>query len=177
MKSLLFRLALAGVLLTCASFLAYSNDPLSLPSGLTTETADLAIRGKVAGGILLLDLKTVMAFPAVEFTCLDPWDGKEHKFTGALLSDILARAGIEKAATRITVTAKNKYTIPIRRVDYEKNGYILAWKIDDQLFSEGKSTKNRGVFIIAIDFAKHAELDPQLFKHQLVWQANDILVE
>lgn len=149
---------------------------VALAVGLTAD--DLAIRGKIGnGGVLLLDLATVMSFPTYSFTCVDPWDGKPHSFTGALISDILSRAGIEASSSRITVAAKNKYTIPIRRADYEKYGYILAWKMDDRLFSEDKATKNRGTFFVAIDFSKHGELDPQLYKHQLVWQVNDIIAE
>jgi hypothetical protein len=49
--------------------------------------------------------------------------------------------------------------------------------MDGRLFSEDKATKNRRVFVIAIDFSRLANLDPQLYKYQLVWQANDISVE
>jgi hypothetical protein len=147
-------------------------------SGLTEETATLAIRGDLAGGTtVLLDMATLMSFPAHSFTCIDGWDGKTHKYTGALLAEVLARAGIGTSSTRVTVNAKNKYSIPIRRSDYEKLGYLLAWKIDDHLFSEDKSTKNRGDIIVAIDFASHPELDLQVYKHQLVWQVSGIIAE
>jgi hypothetical protein len=149
-----------------------------LTPALSAEAVDLAISGKVGGGApVLLGLAAVMALPVRSFTCVDPWDGKPHKFTGALLSDVLERAGIDASSYRITVTARNKYSIPIRRTDYEKYGYILAWKLDDALFADDKATKNRGELIIAIDFAKNAELDPQLYKHQLVWQVNGIIAE
>lgn len=160
--------ALALVLLSFAS----------APAGAEGEAVDLVIRGMIGGeAAAQLDLAAVMALPSVAFACVDPWDGKQHEFTGVLLSDLLSRVGIAKAATKITVSAKNKYTIPIRRADYERNGYILAYKIDGRLFAEDKASKNRGTFIIAIDFSRHEDLDPQLYKHQLVWQANDILVE
>jgi hypothetical protein len=140
--------------------------------------ADLTIQGRIGdGSAITLDLATVMDLPAHSFSCVDPWDGKEHRFTGVLLQEMLSRYGIESSSTRVTITAKNKYSIPIRRVDYERCGYILAWKIDGRLFGDDKATKNRGSFIISIDFAKHPELDPQLYKHQLVWQVNGILVE
>jgi hypothetical protein len=155
-----------------------SLDSIRLPSGLSAETADLAIRGSLGeGSPVLLDLATIMSFPAYSFTSIDGWDGKTHKYTGALLEDVMSRIGMAASATRITVTAKNKYTIPIRRSDYEKYGYLLAWKIDDHLFGDEPATRNRGKLAIAIDFASHADLDPQVFKHQLVWQVNDILAE
>jgi len=151
---------------------------IPLPAGLTAEKADLTLRGRIAGGLpLYLDLATLQAFPQSSFACVDPWDGKRHLFTGILISDLLARAGIEAGATRIVVEAKNKYSIPIRRADWERYGYMLAFRLDDRPFSEDKATRNRGLLIVAIDFAKYPELDPELYKHQLVWQVADILVE
>jgi len=173
-------------LLACTAIIASAQglgrpaslDSIRLPQGLTAQTADLAVRGSIGDGrAVFLDRATVMSFPEHSFTCVDGWDGKTHKFTGALLDDLLERAGISPSATRITVTARNKYTIPIRRVDYKKFGYLLAWKIDDHFFADDSATKNRGMFIIAIDFARHSQLDPELYKHQLVWQVNDILAE
>jgi hypothetical protein len=151
---------------------------LPLPGGLTAQSADLAIHGVTRPeGTILLDLATVMAFPSRSFTCVDPWDGKEHSFTGVRLTDLLEWAGISAQATRITVSARNKYSIPIRRADYEKYEYLLAWKIDGHLFSEDKATKNRGPLSIAIDFGRHSSLDPAVYKHQLVWQVSEIDIE
>jgi hypothetical protein len=153
-------------------------DSIPRPAGLSAATADLTISGKVGdGSAVLLDAATVESFPAYSFTCVDPWDGKAHKYTGALLSDILRWAGIDASSSRIIVTAKNKYSIPIRRSDYEKFGYLLAWKLDDLPFADDKATRNRGTFIIAIDLDKHANLDPEVYKHQLAWQVNGIIAE
>jgi hypothetical protein len=169
-------------LLACAAGMAIAEGAakpsIHLPSGLTEETAALAIRGDLAGGeAVLLDMATIRSFPAHSFTCVDGWDGKTHKYTGALLSDVLAGAGIAASSTRITVNARNKYSIPIRRSDYERLGYLLAWEIDGRLFGEDKATKNRGDLSIAIDFASHPELDLQVYKHQLVWQVSGIVAE
>jgi hypothetical protein len=175
------RIALACIL-AFASLLAVAapGQALSLKgaSGLTEETADLVVQGKIAGGSpLYLDLAAVSALPSRTFTSIDPWDGKEHSFEGVLLSDLMAAVGIDAAATRITVLARNKYSIPIRRADYERYGYILAWKIDGHLFAADESTRNRGVFSVAIDFAGNKALDPNVFKHQLVWQAKYLTAE
>lgn len=119
----------------------------------------------------------IMALPQHGFAAVDPWDGKKHEFSGVLLSDLLAKAGIGKTASKITAVAANNYAIPIRRADYEKYGYLVAWKIDGHLFSDDKATKNRGFLSIAVDFTTYPELDPELIKHQLVWQLNKIIVE
>ncbi len=173
------RLSIAWIfiLLALLGLSAQGKTPTPTP-GLTEETADLVIRGKVAGTPpLLFDLAAISALPARSFTTIDPWDGKEHSFEGVLLSDLLAAVGIDPAATRITVLARNKYSIPIKRADYEHYAYILAWKIDGHLFAADPSTKNRSVFSVAIDFARNKDLDPILFKHQLVWQTKYITVE
>lgn len=119
----------------------------------------------------------IMALPQRTITTIDPWDGKKHEFFGVLLSDLLTEAGIEKSASKITAIASNNYSIPIRRADYEKYGYMVAWKIDGHLFGDDKATKNRGFLSIAVDFITYPELDPELIKHQLVWQLNKIIVE
>ena len=49
--------------------------------------------------------------------------------------------------------------------------------MDDQLFGDDKATKNRSSFDIAIDFTRHPELNPELYKHQSVWQVNGIIAE
>ncbi len=150
----------------------------AFPRGLTAETADLVVRGRTGQNeSVFLDLKTIMALPSVSFHSLDPWDGKEHGFTGIPLKQLMAWIGIDEQASRLILTARNKYSIPVRREDYEKHGYILAYMIDGKAFSAEPSTKKRGPLAIAIDFSKNPELASDLYKHQLVWQLVDILVQ
>ncbi len=153
------------------------------PAGGFAEAAQpspSALSVRIAGGDeapLLLDEEAIKALPQRSFTTLDPWDGKIHEFSGVLLSVLLEKAGAPAQAAKITVTARNKYTIPIRRSDCEKYGYLLAWKMDGRPFGDDKATRNRGFASIAIDFTGRPELDPELYKHQLVWQVSEIVVE
>ncbi len=150
----------------------------SPPRGLTAETADLTVRGLVGpGSSVYLDIASIRALPSRTFTCVDPWDNREHAFTGVLISDLLARLGIAPSAVRITVSARNKYSIPIRRRDFEQYEFLLAWAVDGRPLPENPSMKNRSPFCVAIDFGRFPELDPSIYKHQLVWQVNDIRVE
>ena len=119
----LFRRLLASAFLFLPAITAASQTlgppslaSIPLPTDLSVEIADLVIHGKVGnGGTVLLDLATVMAFPATSFTCVDPWGGKEHLFTGALLPYLLARAGIEKPATKfIRTEAEEKTAAPMQ---------------------------------------------------------------
>lgn len=138
----------------------------------------LTVQGKIGAAVTVsFTAADIMALPPHGFSTVDPWDGKKHEFSGVLLSDVLSSAGIARSATRITAKAGNNYSIPIRRTDLEKFGYLLAWKIDGHLFGDDKSTKNRGFLSIAVNFTEYPELDPELIKHQLVWQLNEITVE
>jgi hypothetical protein len=180
-------LALACILVSLPAGGVWAQDAAGLPpgfasvappEGLSAETADLVLRGRIGRPEpLLLDLKTIMAFPQASFTTIDPWDGKEHRFTGVSLAGLLAWAGIEPGASSLALTARNKYSIPIKREDYEKRGYIVAWAMDGQAFSAESATRKRGPLAIAIDFSRNKDLPVELYKHQLLWQLADIQVK
>lgn len=161
-----------------AAQVAGSASPWKVPRGISAEAADLTVRGLIGpDSPVCLDAASVKSLPSRTFTCVDPWDNREHSFTGVLLSDLLERLGISPSASRITVTARNKYAIPIRRRDYERYEFILAWAVDGLPLEDNPAMKNRRPFCVAIDFGRFPELDPSILKHQLVWQVLDILVE
>jgi len=150
----------------------------ALPGGLTTDTADLIITGKIKQAEpFLLDMKTIKSLPTITFSTVDPWDGKVHEFTGVPLEGILDWIGIEDGASSLVLTARNQYSVPIRREDYEKYGYILAYAMDGADFSSDPATKKRGPLAIAIDFTKNKDLAQEVYKHQLLWQLHEIKVQ
>ena len=156
---------------------AQTSAPIPVPTNMEPGMADLVIKGKInRSGNLYIDLKSLISLPSVSFTSLDPWDGKSHKFTGVLLKDVMTWVGIENSVSTLVLTARNQYSIPIRRDDYEKFGYIIAYRMDGTDFSANPATKKRGPLAIAIDLTKNKKLDPEIYKHQLVWQLAEILV-
>jgi hypothetical protein len=163
------RTLLAAVFIVLSAVAAFATP---------AEPAELVVRGKIGRpGPFVLDLKTVMALPPVTFKTSDPWDGKVYTFTGVLLEDLLKSAGIDRNAAEVVLTAKNKYSIPVHRGDYEKYGYIVAYMIDGKVFSANPATARRGTFAVAIDFSKNKNLPVDIYKHHLVWQLVDILVQ
>ena len=156
-----------------------SNFPsATLPAGLAADTADLIITGKIKQAEpLLLDMKTIKSLPAITFSSVDPWDGKVHQFTGVLLEGILDWIGIEDSAYSLVLTARNQYSVPIRREDYERYGYIIAYAMDGKEFSADPDDKKRGPLAIAIDFTKNKDLAQEVYKHQLLWQLHEIQIQ
>ena len=167
----------AGCISALVMLAAASMPGAALESALAQ--ADLVVRGKVGReGIVILDLQTIMSFPPTTFRTIDPWDKeqKEHSFTGVLLKDLLARLGIRDDAKVLVLTAKNNYTIPVERKDYEEHGSIIAWMMDGKLLATDPALRKRGPLAVAIDFAGNKDLPVEIYKHQLIWQLADILV-
>ncbi len=150
---------------------------VELPDSLTVKTADLIIDGSAnRDASVYLDLKTIMQYPAESFTSIDPWDGERHEYTGVPLYEMLYYFGIVDGADAVRVKAENGYEVDIRLGDMKKYGYLLAYKIDGQLTGETEGLTNRGDLMVAIDFDDE-ELDPEVRKHQLVWQVSRVVVQ
>ncbi|GAB1484705.1 hypothetical protein MASR2M78_35230 [Treponema sp.] len=85
------RFMSALFLLTIVSLMSMAQD--SSKSG-GPEPA-LTIFGKLgAVSSFSYSENDIRAMPQHSFSTIDPWDGKKHEFTGVLLADLLARAGI-----------------------------------------------------------------------------------
>ncbi|MDP3176998.1 MAG: hypothetical protein Q8M76_03770 [Spirochaetaceae bacterium] len=186
MKSIVTSLVTAVFLAAAQTVLCAQGQasPLSafaavtLPKDLGPETADLVVRGRTEKGVPLnLDMKTIMALPSVTFRAFDPWDGVEYDFTGVSLKDFMAWVGIKDEAKSLVLTARNSYTIPIKRSDYEKNAYYIVYMIGGKLFADDPAAKQRGPLAIAIDFAASKGLPIEIYRHQLVWKLADIVVQ
>lgn len=151
---------------------------IPLPDTLSEETADLIVEGRINEGTpVLLDLSTVKKYPSMSFSGEDPWTNKEYTYTGVSLNALLKAFSVDQSASSVMVHAENDYSIGITLADIEQYTYILAYKIDNTFPAEEEAFTNRGTFFIAIDFSQHRTLDVEMYKHQLVWQVNRIVVE
>ena len=147
-------------------------------STLTPDTAHLTVEGSLSGkSQVFLSLNTLMAFPQVSFTLVNTWSGKEETFTGTSLIQLLNTLGMKKEATIVEVVAANDYRVLIRRNDIEKIEYILSYKVNHTLYADLPPKQNKGPLAIAINFAKHKEIDREIYKHQLVWFVKKIIIK
>ena len=149
---------------------------VELPEKITEETAALIIEGRLKHEEkVLLDLETIMQYPAESFTSIDPWDGERHEYSGVPLYEMLDYFGLEEGVDAVRVTAENGYEVDIRLEDLKKYGYLLAYKIDGKRPREAEGLTKRGDLMVAIDFDAHEGLDPEVRKHQLVWQVRKVV--
>ena len=153
-------------------------EKVGLPDGITETAADLVIKGKIAkANPVLLDLATIMQFPKISFTTFDPWDEKDQKYTGVSLISLLEYLQMDESADHIEVIAMNDYQVPIRVEDLRKYEYVLAYEIDGVLLKDSASMQKKGVLMIELNFDKHKDIDVEIYKSHLVWQAGTIIVK
>ena len=76
----------------------------------------------------------------------------QQKFEGIYLKDLVAKWS-NGAASKIRMTATNKYTVFLEPVDWNERNALFAWK------SDGKNipTRDRGSFRVVYDYGKWAE--------------------
>lgn len=136
----------------------------------------IVIPGEDGPKKIYLDAQTIIALPSTEFTALDPWGKGRHSYKGVNLHDLILWCHGEESFHSITVAARNDYSIEIQQKDMEKYTYILAYAIDGIVLPGNNDRPRKRDFIIAIDFDRHPDMEKQVYKHQLVWQVNRIVI-
>jgi len=160
-----------------------SSDPstgfetVTLPEDLTDGQTDLIVEGTAGGRQeIRLDLETITRFPTESFTSPDPWTGGRHEYGGVPLYGLLDALGLPEEATTVRVIAANAYEADVRLSDLKEHQYLLATMIDGAPVAGDPSLSKRGKLFIALNLEAGGELDPEVYKHQLVWQVVRLVV-
>lgn len=154
------------------------NQVVALSSRLDSDDADLIVKGKIISPrSIYLSMDTIERLTPVSFVKTNHWTKEKEKYTGVSLIALLDFLGLNDSASSIEIIADNDYRISIKISELRKYEYILSYKLNDKLYSEHPPQKNRGPLAIAINFDKHPELDYEIYKHQLVWFVNTMIVK
>jgi hypothetical protein len=150
---------------------------ITLPSNPAPEHVVLTVNGKIRkANPALFDLTTIQAFQPITFTIFDPWDKQEQTYEGTPVIDILQFLEMENSAETIEVVARNGYEITINVDDLKQYTYIFSYAMNGKLYNEYTGSQNKGPLAIAIDFSRNAEIDIEIYKHQLVWFVETVTV-
>jgi hypothetical protein len=132
------------------------------------ERPILAVSGKIAvknaGETARFDMKMIEAMPQHSFTTSTPWFDKPVKFTGPLLSDVLAV--VKASGSSVSAVAINDYKISIPVSDATKYKVILARLIDDKPIP----VREKGPLFVVYPFDSSAELRNSTFYERSIWQ-------
>lgn len=163
----ILSLILAGVGL----FFNASAQALDAPA----ERPILTISGKIgvknAGDKARFDMKMIEALPQHSFTTRTPWYDKPVKFTGPLLSDVLA--AVKASGTTVSAVAINDYKITIPMSDLKKYKVIMARLLDDQPMP----VREKGPLFVIYPFDSDAELRTSTYYERSIWQLKALEVQ
>ena len=157
--------------LLCALSLSGAAMALDAPK----ERPVLAISGKIAeknaGDVARFDMKMIEALPQHSFTTATPWYDKPVKFTGPLLSDVLA--AVKASGSTISAVAINDYKISIPVGDAAKFKVIVARQIDDKPIP----VREKGPLFVVYPFDSSAELRASTYYERSIWQLKALEIQ
>jgi len=150
----------------------------ALSAKLNNSNAELIVKGKINPlNPAYFDLDTLRKFQPMSFEIANHWTGVKEKYTGIPIIDLLKFLGIDESASTIEVIATNEYRISIKIRDLKRYEYVLSYELNDKVYAELQPKFDKGPLAIAINFDKHPEIDREIYKHQLVWFVNTIIVK
>ncbi|MDP2261890.1 MAG: hypothetical protein Q8K24_01905 [Hydrogenophaga sp.] len=161
----------AALLLSSCVFAA----PVALALEAPKERPILTVSGKIgvknAGETARFDMKMIEALPQHSFTTRTPWFDKPVKFTGPLLSDVMA--AVKASGTTISAVAINDYKITIPLADTAKHKVIVARLLDDQPMA----VRDKGPLFVVYPFDSSAELRSSTYYERSIWQLKALEVQ
>lgn len=164
------RRLLLGALLGAASVVALPALALEAPKERPILTVSGKIGVKNAGAAARFDMKMIEALPQHTFTTRTPWYDKPVKFTGPLLSDLLA--AVKASGNNISAVAINDYKISIPVADL-KHKPIVARLLDDQPMP----VREKGPLFVVYPFDSSAELRSSTYYERSIWQLKALEVQ
>jgi len=154
---------------------AFSLSGAALALDAPKERPILAVSGKIAvknaGETARFDMKMIEALPQHSFTTTTPWFDKPVKFTGPLLSDLLA--AVKASGNTVSAVAINDYKVSIPMADATKYKMILARQIDDKPIP----VREKGPLFVVYPFDSAAELRTSTFYERSIWQLKALDVQ
>lgn len=133
-----------------------------------TERPVLTVSGKIAeknvGETARFDMKMLQALPQHSFTTRTPWYDQPVKFTGPLLSDVMA--AVKARGTVLSAEALNDYKVEIPLSDTIEHEVIMARLINDQPIG----VRDKGPLFIVYPFDRSIELRASTYYERSIWQ-------
>lgn len=143
--------------------LSFAQD-LAAPKGRVILSVGGKIDVKNKGDLAVFDMPMIEALPQHSFTTRTPWYDKPVKFTGPLLSDVLA--AVKANGTTVSAVAINDYKINIPIKDATDHGIIVARLIDDKPIS----VRSKGPLFVVYPFDRAALLRSSVYYERSIWQ-------
>lgn len=117
------------------------------------------------------DLAALEALPQRTLATETPWYPGPRRFTGPLLRDVLASAGLPaNAAGHVRCVALNDYRVDIPLADLRNFDVVLARLIDGKPIG----VRDKGPLFVIYPFDERPELRNSLYFGRCIWQLKSI---
>ena len=132
------------------------------------ERVVLTISGKIGikntGETARFDMKMLESLRQHSFTTNTPWHERPVKFTGPLLSDVLA--AVKANGSVVKAAAINDYAISIPIADTTKHKVIVARLLDNKPMA----VREKGPLFVVYPFDDSATLRSSVYYERSIWQ-------
>lgn len=135
----------------------------------------LVISGKILnrnhGENFVFDMAMLETLPQHRFRTRTPWYSEAREYTGPLLRDVLALAGVK--GNMLTAHALNDYKADIPLSDALDHDVVVARLIDGRPMP----VRDKGPLFVIYPFDEKDELRTQTYYVRSVWQLKEIHVK
>ena len=114
------------------------------------------------------DMAALASLPQTGYTTHTPWYSQPRKFTGPLLRDVLASAGVHGSQLRLV--ALNDYRVDLPFDDVLQHEVLLARLMDDKPMA----VRDKGPLFVIYPFDQHAALRNAVYYSRCAWQLRAI---
>lgn len=144
---------------------------LDAPTGRTILTVSGNIASKNSGDLARFDMKMLESLPQHSFTTTTPWYDRPVKFTGPLLSDVLA--AVKASGHLLKAVAINDYKVSIPLSDATRFPMVLARLVDDKAIP----VREKGPLFVVYPFDSDAALRTSTYYERSIWQLKALEVQ
>jgi hypothetical protein len=132
----------------------------------------LTLTGNLAqvneGRSAVFDMALLEKLPPHSFTTKTPWYPQPRKFTGVLVSDLLAAVGAQGSVLR--AEALNDYRVDIPVEELTRHGAIVAYLLDDKPMP----VREKGPLVVIYPFDSRPELRTAVYYSRAIWQLRSL---
>lgn len=139
--------------------------------GPPTGRVILTINSKPSGRKVDFDMAMLEKLPQRSFSTRTPWYAAPRTFTGPLLRDALAAAGV--SGTQLRLIALNDFKVGMPISDTKKFDVIVARLLDGQPMA----VREKGPLFVIYPYDSSAELQSELYFGRSAWQLRTIEVQ
>ncbi len=145
---------------------------LAAPTGPVMLSIGGRIGTRNVGDAAAFDMAMLAALPQVDIATRTPWYAEPRTFTGPLLRDLLARAGVATGPSTLRAVALNDYRVDIPIDDARRHDPIVARLLD----GKPMSVREKGPLFVMYPFDAKPDLKTAVYFSRCIWQLRSLEV-